>query len=52
MDGPVSIDNYLVARLTRLGKTGQDPDAVNVGKRQDKQLADVLKEKFTLKKKG
>lgn len=51
MDEPISINNYLIARLTRLSKTRRDPSAVNVGKKQDKQLAETLKARFKLKKK-
>jgi len=52
MDSPISIDRYLIARLTRLRKQGRDLGAVNVGKMQDKQLADTLKARFKLKKIG
>lgn len=52
MDSTISIDTHLIVRLTRLSKQGRDLGAVNVGKTQDKQLADMLKAKFKLKKMG
>ena len=51
MDFGISIDNYPIAHLMRLSKSERDPGAVNVGKTQDKQIADMLKAKYKLKKK-
>jgi len=51
MDSRISLDPYLIWRLTKLSKQGKDPVTVFVNKTQDTQLAETLKKKFKLQKK-
>jgi len=51
MDSSISLDPHLIWRLTKLSKKGLQSTTVFVGKTQDKQFVESLKNKFDLKKK-
>jgi hypothetical protein len=46
LDRPISIDTYLIARITGLPSQGEDPTLLFVDKKNDKTLSESMREKF------
>ena len=46
MDTRISLDPYLIWKITKLSKQGKDPTKVFMDKTRDKQLTEKLKKKY------